>query len=247
MRFEFVSGFAKVRKRKKTAVAVDEPRPSKPFAIVLSAAALAGCGSILMNAFFNLSADTANQKVFVEQTGSATAPAASQKTAPTITLKYDDLVEDIQRELAATGHFKGQVDGVTGPKTRVAIEAYQRDNDLQVTGDANAKLLEHIRYVRKLNQAAEITNSVSRAPAPAKPPVVPLAELPKAPVDNAIVKVQLRLAKLGYDPGSRSGVMDEGTRSAIMIFEMDNDLPMEGKISKQLLSALKLAEAKKKK
>jgi peptidoglycan hydrolase-like protein with peptidoglycan-binding domain len=245
MRLEFVCGFAKVRKRKKAAVAVDEPRPSKPFAIVLSAAALAGCCSILFNAFFNQPSGSGTQKILAEQPSD---DGVSSKSSRSIVLKYDGFIEDVQRELLATGHFKGLVDGVTGPKTRVAIEAYQRDNNMDVTGIANKQLLEHIRYVRKVNQAAEITNSTSPAPKITEPDVVPLTELPSAPAktENAIAKLQLRLAKLGYDPGSRSGEMDEGTRSAIMIFEMDNGLPMEGKITKQLLSALKLAEAKKK-
>jgi peptidoglycan hydrolase-like protein with peptidoglycan-binding domain len=238
---------SQVRKRKKAAVAVDEPRPSKPFAIVLSAAALAGCCSILFNAFFG----QANQVV------SDGGPATASTSTRVVTLKYDALIEDIQRELLATGHFKGLVDGVTGPRTRVAIETYQRDNKMDVTGEATKGLLEHIQYTRKVNQAAEFTGSLTPSRVDAKPVVVPLAKLPKplkkpltkpqaSSGDGAILKLQQRLAELGYDPGSRSGQLDEGTRSAILIFEMDQGLPMEGKISKALLSALKAAETSKK-
>jgi peptidoglycan hydrolase-like protein with peptidoglycan-binding domain len=243
---------SQVRKRKKAAVAVDEPRPSKPFAIVLSAAALAGCCSILFNAFFNQPATLSAGQGVALQDGGINVAASAPKESRTITLKYEALIEDIQRELLSTGHFKGLVDGVTGPKTRVAIEAYQRDNKMDVTGEASKALLEHIQYTRKVNQAAEFTGSVAPAKVEKKPIVAPLAELPKpapkpqANGDNAIVKLQVRLAALGYDPGSRSGELDEGTRSAILIFEMDNGLAMEGKISKTLLSAIKSAEAKKK-
>ncbi len=180
---------------------------------------------------------------------------AGQKTSRTIVLKYDVLVEDVQRELLATGHFEGLVDGVTGPRTKIAVENYQRENKLDVTGEVSKSLLEHIQYTRKLNQAAEFTGSVTAEQPLALPSVKPLAQLEKKAIakpqvkpvgDNAISKLQVRLAMLGYDPGSRSGQLDEGTRSAILIFEMDHGLPMQGKISKALLTALKSAEAAKK-
>jgi peptidoglycan hydrolase-like protein with peptidoglycan-binding domain len=231
-------------KRKKTSAVVDAPRQTKPFAMALSFAAFVGTSAILYNVFFNQTPDNATLAQ-VQGTTRVTV-VAGQKSSRTVTLKYDSLVEDVQRELLATGHFNGLVDGVTGPRTKVAIEAYQRDNKMDVTGEISKDLLEHIQYTRKLNQAAEFTGSITprQVVAPA-PVVVPPVPQPVA-VDNAIAKVQQRLALLGYDPGSRSGQLDEGTRSAIMIFEMDRGLPMQGKISKALLGALKAAETAKK-
>jgi peptidoglycan hydrolase-like protein with peptidoglycan-binding domain len=222
---------------------VDAPRPSKPFAVVLSLAAFLGSTAIVYNAFFNQSSTVAT--LAASDGTTRVTVVAGQKASRTITLKYDSLVEDVQRELLATGHFNGLVDGVTGPRTKVAIEAYQRDNKMDVTGEISKVLLEHIQYTRKLNQAAEFTGSISPRVKEA-PAVVVVPPIPKPLAgDNAIAKVQQRLALLGYDPGSRSGQLDEGTRSAIMIFEMDHGLPMQGKISKGLLGALKAAEAPK--
>jgi peptidoglycan hydrolase-like protein with peptidoglycan-binding domain len=239
-------------KKKKTSVSVDKPRSTRGLRVVLTSGSMVAALAIVFNAFFNqqgpgnggLAASDATSRVTVEAGG---------KTSRTITLKYDTLVEDVQRELLATGHFNGLVDGVTGPRTQVAVEAYQRENKMDVTGQISKGLLEHIQYTRKLNQAAEFTGSLPQATEAPKAVVKPLAALPKpakktvASGDNAIAKVQERLALLGYDPGSRSGQVDEGTRSAILIFEMDHGLPMEGKISKSLLTALKAIEAKPKK
>ncbi len=223
---------------------MDVPRPSKPFAVVLSLAAFLGSAGIVYNAFFNQGSNVATQAASDGTT--RVTVVAGQKASRTITLKYDSLVEDVQRELLATGHFNGLVDGVTGPRTKVAIETYQRDNKMDVTGEISKGLLEHIQYTRKLNQAAEFTGSITPSVKVA-PSVVVVPPLPKPLAgDNAIAKVQQRLALLGYDPGSRSGQLDEGTRSAIMIFEMDHGLPMQGKISKGLLGALKAAEAPQK-
>lgn len=192
----------------------------------------------------------------------STGPSGKQSSS--IMLKYEVLVEDVQRELLATGHFRGLVDGVNGPRTKFAVEAYQRDTGLAVTGEVTAKLLEHIRYTRKLSQAAEFTGSLSRAAAPvvtdkATPEDPPQAEaMPDStasiddagatdmPVkDLAIVKLQLRLARLGYDPGSASGALDEGTKSAILTFEMDQGLAMQGEISDALIGAITKLEKQK--
>lgn len=224
--------------------------------MVLTSGAMVAAMAIVFNAFFNQQGPGSGGLAVTDATSRVTVEPG-QKTSRTITLKYDILVEDVQRELLATGHFNGLVDGVTGPRTQVAVEAYQRENKLNVTGEISQGLLEHIQYTRKLNQAAEFTGSLPGKAEVQKPVVQPLADVPK-PVkklaakptpsgDNAVVKVQERLAQLGYDPGSRSGQIDEGTRSAIMIFEMDHGLPMQGKISKSLLTAMKAIETKSKK
>ena len=211
-----------------------------------------GTCAIVFNTFFNQGLgfnQGSSVPIAVAQRDGTTRVTvdALQKTSRTITLKYDALVEDVQRELLATGHFEGLVDGVTGPRTKVAIENYQRENKLDVTGDISKTLLEHIQYTRKVNQAAEFTGSLTVE----EPLVLPVKKVVLKPLtvsvgDNAVSKLQLRLAALGYDPGSRSGQLDEGTRSAILIFEMDHGLPMQGKISKALLTALKTVETVKK-
>jgi peptidoglycan hydrolase-like protein with peptidoglycan-binding domain len=249
-----VSGVSQsLRKKKKSFVAVDTPRSTRGLRITLSSAALLSGLAIVFNAFFNQSGVKGNTLAAADATSRVTVEAGP-KTSRTITLKYDALVEDVQRELMATGHFNGLVDGVTGPRTEVAIEAYQRENKLNVTGEISKTLLEHIQYTKKLNQAAEFTGSlpsrsvVERSAVPpvaaAPKPVKKIAAKPASKGDSAVVKIQQRLALLGYDPGSRSGQMDEGTRSAILIFEMDHNLPMQGVISKSLLTTLKTVEAK---
>jgi Putative peptidoglycan binding domain len=48
----------------------------------------------------------------------------------------------VQQELSRLGYYHGPVDGIIGAGTRSAIEAYQRDNGLHVTGTINSKLLD---------------------------------------------------------------------------------------------------------
>jgi putative exosortase-associated protein (TIGR04073 family) len=43
-------------------------------------------------------------------------------------------VRDVQQRLSDMGYQPGPVDGVIGPKTRAAVRAFQKDNDLHQTG-----------------------------------------------------------------------------------------------------------------
>ena len=57
----------------------------------------------------------------------------------------EDLVRAVQLALEAVGFDPGTPDGKMGPRTRGAIEAYQRQHDLAVDGRATAELLAHLR------------------------------------------------------------------------------------------------------
>ena len=273
--------------------------------VVFSTTVIIG-GMIVFNAFFGQHPGSSPRALVKLPAGEAThvSVEASGKSSPTLTLKYDELVEDVQRELLATGHFQGLVDGVDGPRTRIAVETYQRDNKLDETGDVSKQLLDHIRFLKKVAQANNFTGSIAALDAEELPPVKTIIEVPRPvkpkklffvedeavpppvakpkqvlkPVQKPVVapevvakakakvvkpitveipvaakpveatpilKLQQRLAKLGYDPHSRSGQLDDATRSAILTFEMDKGLAMEGSVSKALLDAMKLAEQKR--
>ena len=212
--------------------------------VVLPCLAIALAGMTVFNAFFGHGSTGRGGDVMASVSSNAKSDGAQH----TLILKYDETVEDVQRELLASGLFVGLVDGVDGPQTKVAIENYQRANQLDVTGVVSSTLLEHIRYTKKLAQAAKFTGSVDPIAAPSNAkPILPIPA-PKPVADTSqesgFLELQKRLAHLGYDPGTRSGQLDEATRSAILIFEMDNGLAMEGKVTKAFLSALKEAETK---
>jgi membrane-bound lytic murein transglycosylase B len=55
-------------------------------------------------------------------------------------------IRSIQEGLHALGYNPGPPDGLTGPKTRQAIRAFQRDNRLSVDGRASSVLLQEVQY-----------------------------------------------------------------------------------------------------
>jgi peptidoglycan hydrolase-like protein with peptidoglycan-binding domain len=109
----------------------------------------------------------------------------------------------------------------------MAIEEYQRQQNLEVTGEITPELIDHIRFTLTVAKAAEFTGSVD-----APPPATSDAD------ERIIMKVQGALADLGYETGDLDGTLSEATRSAILKFEMDRGLAMDGEITDELLQEL---------
>lgn len=139
----------------------------------------------------------------------------------TVTLRYDPIVEAVQRELAASGIYNGPIDGVSGRRTQLAILAYQRMNQLDRTGAASPELVDHIQLARQFAAAADTT-----------------ASLPSDASRDSIKSVQLRLGELGYDPGTLDGELGGKTVVAIRQFQHDRGLSPTGRLSEELIVEL---------
>lgn len=155
--------------------------------------------------------------------------AVPETGARTIQLKYDPVVEAVQRELISTGYYKGPVDGVSGRKTRQAITAYQQAVGLPPDGKASNELAEHIRFTRQVAEASLFTGSIAAAP--------------DAEIRAAIRRVQTGLEDLGFSPGEINGELTRQTRNAIMAFQRAHKMPETGEIDNALVAELDRAAA----
>ena len=54
------------------------------------------------------------------------------------------VVIQVQSRLARAGYYHGAIDGVMGPRTRYAIQAYERDHGLRVDGAISGSLLRNM-------------------------------------------------------------------------------------------------------
>ncbi len=63
-------------------------------------------------------------------------------------LPPDQIVANVQYVLQQLGYFGEAVDGVLGPQTQAAIEDYQVENDLPVTGAIDRPLLVSLGFIR---------------------------------------------------------------------------------------------------
>ncbi len=141
---------------------------------------------------------------------------------PARTVKFRALTASIQDQLAYLGFYKGSVDGQSGPQTLFAIKQYQQQNSLRQTGQVSRKLLDHLKFTRKISDAGKITGSIKTDNV----------------ADSEIRKVQERLVLFGYQPGKLDGVLGNATTKAIRQFETDRSLPVTGKITSRLLQEL---------
>ncbi len=70
----------------------------------------------------------------------ATTPAGPAG-GPAVPVVDGVSVRTVQQRLADLGLFRGAIDGTTGPATRLAIQRFQRTNDLPATGDLDRETL----------------------------------------------------------------------------------------------------------
>lgn len=168
-------------------------------------------------------ADADTDAAAIEDPAGLTIPKQDNITR-TIQLKYDPIVEAVQRELAAAGYYKGAVDGVTGRKTRDAIAAYQTAAGLEADGKPSTELAEQIRFTREVAEASLFTGTVEAAP--------------DAEARARVRRVQTTLAELAYNPGEISGEMNSQTHDAIAAFQRDRNMPETGEIDDALIAEL---------
>ncbi|TPW29530.1 peptidoglycan-binding protein [Martelella alba] len=185
------------------------------------------------------------------------APAASSEAAADTSAKAPsapadpaDLLSEVQQALAARGYYKGTVDGVSGPKTAEAIAAFQKDNDLIVTGAADAGLLAaitassatplptHRPDTNNGDVAAVIRASASSSDVDSAAQLT-LASSP-APVSSAtVMEIQRGLQNIAYDGIVVDGVAGASTQAAILNFQKHYRLPETGEPSEAVLAKLK--------
>ncbi|BAB54070.1 peptidoglycan-binding domain-containing protein [Mesorhizobium japonicum] len=156
-------------------------------------------------------------------------------------MKGDPVVEQVQGILKDLDFYSGTVDGISGPNTRKAIQAYQQKVGLNASGEIDALLLDQLGATPK-------TASVPKPqPRPDTQAAVPVSLQTKsgqtnsgqanagqtdaAPIqgpDPRIVKIQAGLKAFGNDDMQLDGVVGARTKAAIKEFQSLFGLPQTG-------------------
>ena len=168
------------------------------------------CAAISGNALFGQPAASRMAQAATDPAQDGPEDLNASDGARTIQLKFDPVVEAVQRELLSAGYYKGPVDGVIGRRTRLAITAYQQAMGLEPDGKPTPDLAEHIRFTREVSEASRAT----------------------------VRRVQTGLADLAYSPGEINGELTSDTRNAIITFQHDHHLPETGEVSDDLVAEL---------
>jgi peptidoglycan hydrolase-like protein with peptidoglycan-binding domain len=156
-------------------------------------------------------------------------PTARADTGTPMTRPRTDVVADIQRELAKRNFYDGPADGISGPKTDVAIRDFIQAAGLKIAAEPSDDLLRALARSPVKAPAARVAGGPAR--------VDPIAELIE-PSTRRVLAVQRALAEAGYAQIKPTGVFGPETRAAIEKFERERKLPITGQISDRLMREL---------
>jgi peptidoglycan hydrolase-like protein with peptidoglycan-binding domain len=138
-------------------------------------------------------------------------------------------VQSVQERLHQAGDYGGQIDGVWGPDSVVALQRFQQTHGLQVTG--------------QLNQATAATMGLDVDALLGTPPPVAgqAAAVPPASAavnPDQVRAVQGRLRDMGFYRGPLDGVWGPGTQEAIARFQHSRGLEPNSQLNPATLGAL---------
>ena len=167
------------------------------------------------------------------------SPAA--EASPLLLAAYDPLVYRAQVALNAKGFDTGRPDGILGPRTRAALESYQRASGMPVTGTVTQALVAQLEGTRDARaeryfegdrenpyfQDRYFERDVSRAAA-------------GAPTGAGLIReTQAELRRHGYGIGAIDGQLDGATTDAIRSYQQAHGMEPTGMPSPELLAALR--------
>ncbi len=121
-------------------------------------------------------------------------------------------VQEVQALLKIYGYNIGTPDGVLGATTRVAIEKFQKDNNIKISRFVDKETWSQLTMYEDLG-------------------------LVKNGVLHMIV-VQAALKKAGFDPGSVDGFGGRKTQNAIKAFQSQKGLNPDGRVGLKTMQEL---------
>ncbi len=75
------------------------------------------------------------------------SPDAALKVLPGNSDKFLEIAKQVQLGLYSWGYYTGEIDGIVGPATRLAISSMQADWSLNVTGTITPEVLDALKIV----------------------------------------------------------------------------------------------------
>lgn len=161
----------------------------------------------------------------------------------------NDTVFQLQQAMRTIGVYQGAADGVVGPQTRKAIEMYQLEAGLALTGEPTDDLLVHV-----LMSDLSVVAIPQKRPAVARKSVAksqiwsrsqsisteqPVKRENSDPVADLITDIQKGLSNIAYAEVEVDGVVGQQTSTAIAHFQKHYRLPVTGKPDSMVLEKLK--------
>lgn len=172
---------------------------------------------------------------------SATAAPTSSATATYTTLKQGsngEAVKKLQKRLIELGYLTGSADGDYGRATTDAVKAFQKQAGLTADGIAGAstqKAVYSSDAKSKKTEADEIEDQLDSIK----------STLSMGSSGSEVTSLQKRLISLNYMSGSADGSFGAKTRDAVMLFQKQTGLTVDGKAGKTTINKLFASSAEK--
>lgn len=171
-----------------------------------------------------------------------------EETTPRLS---DPVVEKVQQVLFDLKFYEGGVDGIKGPNTRRAVEAYQRKMGLTPTGDIDQDLLEQLGAAVGDETGAIAPNEPTERAAEPKQETDEIAAAIEAAGggsgeapggiqrDAMVARIQMGLRASGNETIEVDGVLGARTKAAIKEFQSAYGLPQTGEPDRAVYAKMK--------
>ena len=144
-----------------------------------------------------------------------------------------DSVKELQQRLFELGFYVGEIDGQYGQGTANSVLHFQTQHNLVADGIAG----EETRKLLYSNQASYCIPT----PSPTATPTI----FKKGSSGDEVKELQTALNKLGYYNGELDGQFGNGTEEAVLLFQEQNALTIDGIASYNTLNLLYSENAKR--
>ena len=150
------------------------------------------------------------------------------------TLEYGSegsAVTKLQKRLQDLGYLAGSADGKFGVATEAAVIAFQKNNNLTADGKAGVATQSKL-YSSGANKASGTAAKIEKNSGGRDTKGIASTgyeTLEFGSEGDAVKKLQNRLQKLGYAPGYTDGKFGVATEAAVMAFQANNALTVDGK------------------
>ena len=181
-------------------------------------------------------------------------PQPSAPAAVGDTITGDPVVAEVQRILAGLNLYSGDVDGLTGPQTRAAIEHYRKIVGLTGATGIDDQLLAQLGARRAgapvtppASTASYTPTAPVAAPVPQRSPGTDMIQTssatPASPAaqarDAIVMRIQAGLKAFGNDGIEIDGVVGSRTKAAIREFQSLFGLPETGEPNHETLAKMR--------
>jgi YVTN family beta-propeller protein len=163
---------------------------------------------------------------------------------PAIALKRGDRspqVMSVQQKLQEAGYFQHKPTGYFGSATQTAVVKFQQAHGLKVDGVVGSQTLAALESSVGLSVSMSANTEANTSTAVVnkqQPQVTSKRSLKRGDNSYRVMSLQQKLQAVGYFNAPITGYFDEATQAAVIQFQQNNKLIVDGIAGKQTLSAL---------